>query len=113
MLGIIVVTHSTLCNGLIESGEFISGKLNNVRAVSLDSEGVEVFRNKLEEAVDDLEKECEAILFMADLKCATPYNALKLVLELEWREYVKATYLTEEEFSKIQVSKNMDKDFRY
>lgn len=28
-------------------------------------------------------------------------------------EYVKATYLTEEEFSKIQVSKNSDKNFRY
>ena len=40
-------------------------------------------------------------------------NTLKLVLELEWREYVKATYLTEEEFSKIQVSKNGDKNFRY
>lgn len=74
MLGIIVVTHSTLCNGLIESGEFISGKLNNVRAVSLGSEGVEIFRNKLELAVEDLEKECESILFMADIKCATPYN---------------------------------------
>ena len=40
-------------------------------------------------------------------------NTLKLVLELEWREYVKGTYLTEEEFSKIQVSKNGDKNFRY
>ena len=40
-------------------------------------------------------------------------NTLKLVLELEWREYVKATYLTEEEFSKIQVSKSGDKNFRY
>ena len=40
-------------------------------------------------------------------------NTLKLVLELEWREYVKGTYLTEEEFSKIQVSKNSDKNFRY
>ena len=40
-------------------------------------------------------------------------NTLRLVLELEWREYVKVTYLTEEEFSKIQVSKNSDKNFRY
>ena len=40
-------------------------------------------------------------------------NTLKLVLELEWREYVKGTYLTEEEFSKIQVSKNGDKNFSY
>ena len=40
-------------------------------------------------------------------------NTLKLVLELEWREYVKGTYLTEEEFSKIQVSKTGNKNFRY
>ena len=33
-------------------------------------------------------------------------NTLKLVLELESREGVKSTYVTEEEFSKIQVSKN-------
>ena len=40
-------------------------------------------------------------------------NTLKLVLELESRECVKSTYLTEEEFSKIQVSKNGDKNFSY
>ena len=40
-------------------------------------------------------------------------NTLKLVLELESREGVKSTYVTEEEFSKIQVSKNWDKNFRY
>ena len=40
-------------------------------------------------------------------------DTLTLALELESREGVKSTYVTEEEFSKIQVSKNMDKDFRY
>lgn len=40
-------------------------------------------------------------------------DTLKLVLELESREGVKSTYVTEEEFSKIQVSKNGDKNFRY
>ena len=40
-------------------------------------------------------------------------NTLKLVLELGSRECVKSTYVTEEEFSKIQVSKNGDKNFSY
>ena len=40
-------------------------------------------------------------------------DTLTLVLELESREGVKSTYVTEEEFSKIQVSKNGDKNFRY
>ena len=40
-------------------------------------------------------------------------NTLKLVLELGSRECVKSTYVTEEEFSKIQASKNGDKNFRY
>ena len=40
-------------------------------------------------------------------------NTLKLVLELGSREGVKSTYVTEEEFSKIQVSKNGDKNFSY
>ena len=40
-------------------------------------------------------------------------NTLKLVLELGSRECVKSTYVTEEQFSKIQASKNGDKNFRY
>ena len=40
-------------------------------------------------------------------------DTLKLVSELESREGVKITYVTEEEFSKIQVSKSGDKNFRY
>lgn len=40
-------------------------------------------------------------------------DILTLVLELEPRERVKSTYVTEAEFSKIQVSKSGDKNFRY
>lgn len=40
-------------------------------------------------------------------------NTLDLVMELESRECVKSTYVTEEEFSKIQVSGNEDKHLRY
>lgn len=40
-------------------------------------------------------------------------DTLTLVLELGSREGVKSTYVTEEAFSKIQVSKNGDKNFRY
>lgn len=40
-------------------------------------------------------------------------DTLKLVLELESRDGFKSTYVTEEEFSKIQVSKSGDKNFRY
>ena len=40
-------------------------------------------------------------------------DTLKLVLELESRDGVKSTYVTEEDFSKIQVSKSGDKNFRY
>ena len=40
-------------------------------------------------------------------------DTLTLVLELESREGVKSTYVTEEEFSKIQVSKSGERNFRY
>ena len=40
-------------------------------------------------------------------------DTLTLVLELESREGVKSTYVTEEEFSKIPVYKKGDKNFRY
>ena len=48
--------------------------------------------------------------FMVELRTV---DTLTLVLELESMEGVKSTYVTEEEFSKIQVSKNGDKNFRY
>ena len=48
--------------------------------------------------------------FMVELRTV---DTLTLVLELESREGVKSTYVTEEEFSKIQVSKSGDKNFRY
>ena len=48
--------------------------------------------------------------FMVELRTI---DTLKLVLELESRKGVKSTYVTEEEFSKIQVSKSGDKNFRY
>ena len=38
-------------------------------------------------------------------------NTLKLVLELESSECVKSTYVTEEEFSKIQVYKKRGQEF--
>ena len=40
-------------------------------------------------------------------------DTLTLALELESRECVKSTYVTEEEFSKIQVSKSGEKNFWY
>lgn len=55
-------------------------------------------------------KDKEEEVSMVELRAV---DTLKLVLELESREGVKSTYVTEEEFSKIQVSKSGEKNFRY
>lgn len=48
MKGLLLVTHSNMCQGIKESCEMIVGNQNNMKTVSLKEEGVEIFKNELE-----------------------------------------------------------------
>lgn len=44
MKGLLLVTHSNMCQGIKESCEMIVGNQNNMKTVSLKEEGVEIFQ---------------------------------------------------------------------
>ena len=76
MIAMIVATHSTLCLGLKESGEFVSGSHENAYFIQLDGNGVDTFRSNLARMIEDVHQKYDTVLFLTDLKNATPYNEI-------------------------------------
>ena len=74
MKGILLVTHGSLCQGIYESCEMIIGEKENIYTLSLDEEGVELFRHKLEERLSQIEAIYDDIIIVTDIPNATPYN---------------------------------------
>ena len=74
MKGILLVTHGFLCQGIYESCEMIIGEKENIYTLSLDEEGVELFRHKLEERLSQIEAIYDDIIIVTDIPNATPYN---------------------------------------
>ena len=74
MKGILLVTHVSLCQGIYESCEMIIGEKENIYTLSLDEEGVELFRHKLEERLSQIEAIYDDIIIVTDIPNATPYN---------------------------------------
>lgn len=74
MKGIILVTHSTMCEGVKKSCEMIVGEQSNIETVSLTEEGVEIFRKILSNKITEMSKDYESIFLVTDIPHATPYN---------------------------------------
>lgn len=74
MKGILLVTHGNLCQGIYDSCQMIVGEKKNIHTLSLGEEGVELFRNQLEEVLDHMKKIYEDIIIVTDIPNATPYN---------------------------------------
>lgn len=64
----------SLCQGIYESCEMIIGEKENIYTLSLDEEGVELFRHKLEERLSQIEAIYDDIIIVTDIPNATPYN---------------------------------------
>ena len=80
MTALIVATHSTFCLGIKEGGEFVSGEHKNAFFIQLDNNGVETFQKNLMELIETVHKTYDSILFLTDLKNATPYNQISGIL---------------------------------
>ncbi len=74
MKAILLVTHSTMCQGVKESCEMIIGEKENIYTCSLTEEGVDIFRNQLADVIEKLIKEYESVIIVTDIPNATPYN---------------------------------------
>lgn len=67
MKGLLLVTHSNMCQGIKESCEMIVGNQNNMKTVSLKEEGVEIFKNELESTLNDMLKIYSDIIILTDI----------------------------------------------
>lgn len=70
---LLIVTHSDLALGLLESFKMIAGKAENIQTLSLTDDGVGIFREKLKNTLDELTSQ-DQVFILCDLKGGTPYN---------------------------------------
>ena len=81
MVGIIIASHGEFANGILQSGEMIFGKQENVKAVTLmPSEGPDDVKAKIKEAIASFDNQDE-VLFLVDLWGGTPFNQANSLLE--------------------------------
>lgn len=73
MVGIILVSHGLMAQGMKQSCEMIAGKRENIHALALTEEGIVPFENKLSQLLTKLKSEYEDILILTDLVNATPF----------------------------------------
>ncbi len=74
MKAILLVTHSTMCEGVKASCEMIIGQKENLYTCALTEEGVDNFRVHLAAIIEKLEKEYKEVIIVTDIPNATPYN---------------------------------------
>lgn len=84
MVGIIVVSHGNLADGLLDAMQMITGEQASVVAISLkESDAPEDLGERIKEILPEVD-DGDGVLIMADLFGATPFNASsRLYLELD------------------------------
>ncbi|MFQ0973594.1 PTS sugar transporter subunit IIA [Gilliamella sp. CG35] len=77
MIAVLVSTHGTMANSLIETAEMICGKQTQCEAVSfLMGQSLDDFQQQIEQKLAMLTKSGSVILCLVDLKGGTPFNTL-------------------------------------
>ena len=75
MIGLVLVSHGKLAEGLIDAMQMITGEQKAVRAIGLlETEDVEGLMDKILQAVNEVDSG-EGVLIMVDLFGASPFNA--------------------------------------
>jgi len=84
LVGIIVVSHGNLADGLLDAMQMITGEQASVVAISLkESDEPEDLGERIKEILPEVD-DGDGVLIMADLFGATPFNASsRLYLELD------------------------------
>lgn len=75
MVGIVVVSHGNMADGMIDAARMIVGEMESTVAVSLkESDAVEDLINRIETAVDEVDQG-DGALILVDAFGASPFNA--------------------------------------
>lgn len=75
MVGIVVVSHGTMAEGMMDAARMIVGSMENVATVGLqESDAVEDLMERIEVALSEVNKG-EGALILVDAFGASPFNA--------------------------------------
>ena len=85
MIGIIIVTHSNFAEGIKNSVEMIAGKQDNFTAINFENgEDIEDLKNRISQKAEEYTSKGLDVIYVTDLKGATPFNACLYVSTQIW-----------------------------
>lgn len=85
MIGIIIVTHSNFSEGIKNSVEMIAGKQDNFTAINFENgEDIEDLKNRISQKAEEYTSKGLDVIYVTDLKGATPFNACLYVSTQIW-----------------------------
>jgi hypothetical protein len=85
MIGIIIVTHSNFAEGIKNSVEMIAGKQDNFTAINFENgEDIEDLKNRISQKAEEYTSKGLDVIYITDLKGATPFNACLYVSTQIW-----------------------------
>jgi len=94
MVGIVVVTHSSLAYEFIKAAEMIVGPADQLQAVSIDrSIAVETVQQHLREVLDEVGRDGDGVIILTDMFGGTPTNVSADFLQPEQVEIVTGVNL--------------------
>lgn len=85
MIGIIIVTHSNFAEGIKNSVEMIAGKQDNFTAINFENgEDIEDLKYRISQKAEEYTSKGLDVIYVTDLKGATPFNACLYVSTQIW-----------------------------
>ena len=94
MIGIIIVTHSNFAEGIKNSVEMIAGKQDNFTAINFENgEDIEDLKNRISQKAEEYSSNGLDVIYVTDLKGATPFNACLYVSTQIWGPVVSGLCL--------------------
>ena len=85
MIGIIIVTHSNFAEGIKNSVEMIAGKQDSFTAINFENgEDIEDLKNRISQKAEEYTSKGLDVIYVTDLKGATPFNACLYVSTQIW-----------------------------
>ncbi len=85
MIGIIIVSHSNFAEGIKNSVEMIAGKQDNFTAINFENgEDIEDLKKRISQKAEEYTSKGLDVIYVTDLKGATPFNACLYVSTQIW-----------------------------
>jgi len=94
MIGIVVVTHSSLAYEFIKAAEMIIGPADQLQAVTVDrSIAVETVQHHLQEVLEEVGRDGDGVVILTDMFGGTPTNISAEFLQKKQVEIVTGVNL--------------------